>query len=84
MKEGSELKKGDVVQLNPFTCGNKAFGGCFMVVTDPKAFGAQGYIQALGPSRDVMGSVAYYRANWDEMELIGPASWVSDSGDDGE
>ena len=68
------LKQGWLVQLNPQTVINKAFGGCFMVVTDSKTWGAQGYVQGLG-DRDAPGGLAYYRATWDEMELCGVARW---------
>ena len=44
----NEYKEGDVVQLNPETVKNKMFAGCLMVVTEPKSWGAQGYVQALG------------------------------------
>ena len=48
-----------------------------MVVTEPKAFGAQGYVQALGEARDAPGGQAYYRATWAEMEETGGfAPWV--------
>jgi len=86
-----DLRVGEIVQLNPETTKNKAFAGCLMVVSEPKSFGAQGYVQALGESRDDMGGQAYYRASWDEMEetggsapwLIGSASeeCISRSGD---
>jgi hypothetical protein len=78
MQEGTKLEKGVVVQLNPETCKNKAFAACLMVVTDPKPFGAQGYVQALGDSRDEPGGQAYYRASWDEMELVGKAAWIAE------
>jgi hypothetical protein len=70
-----ELKSGDLVQLNPETVGNKAFAGCIMVVTEPKPWGAQGYVQSLG-TREGMGGQAYYRANWEEMEIVGSAEWI--------
>jgi len=71
------MQVGDIVQLNPETCRNKAFSGCFMVVTEPKEWGAQGYVQALGEVRDKMGGQAYYRARSDEMsEVLGKAEWM--------
>jgi hypothetical protein len=70
------LEVGDVVQLNPETCGNPAFAGCFMCVTEPKEWGAQGYVQALGETREKLGGQAYYRAKWEEMEFVGKAVWV--------
>jgi len=72
----TELHEGDVVQLDPNKVGNLAFSGCFMVVTEPKPWGAQGYIQALGRSRAEPGDIAYYRAEWEEMELVGKANWT--------
>jgi len=73
--EKKELEVGTVVQLNPQTVQNKAFSGCFMVVSEPKAFGAQGYVQALG-TREEAGGQAYYRANFEEMEVVGRAQWA--------
>jgi hypothetical protein len=64
------LNVGDIVQLSPFDCRNKMFGGCMMVVTEPKEWGAQGYVQGLGEHGDQVGQ-AYYRAKWEEMEPTG-------------
>lgn len=72
-----ELKLGEIVQLIPGATRNEAFSGCLMVVTEAKAFGAQGYVQALGESRDAPGGQAYYRAGWKEMEETGGfVPWV--------
>lgn len=76
MKPLANLKKGDVVQLSPHV-GNPMFSCCMMIVSEPKGFGAQGYVQALG-EHGLPGGQAYYRANWDEMELIGVAAWDTD------
>jgi hypothetical protein len=73
--EPSGLQAGDVVQLNPKLVGNPAFAGCMLVVTEPKAFGCQGYVQALGDSRESRGGQAFYRAKWAEMEYVGRAVW---------
>ena len=78
-----QLRPGDIVQLSPETCGNKAFCGCLMVVTEPKSWGAQGYVQGLGDDREHMGGQAYYRARWDEMEPTGGATvWEIDREED--
>jgi len=74
MIEGTKLEEGDVVQLAP-TVGNKMFGTCMMTITEPKAWGAQGYVQGLGQNGEI-GGQAYYRAKWEEMELVGRAVWV--------
>lgn len=72
----TDLAVGAVVQLNPDTVKNRAFAGCFMVVSEPKPWGAQGYIQAVGEDRATPGPVAYYRARWEEMEWVGMATWI--------
>ncbi|MGC4002838.1 MAG: hypothetical protein QM811_06790 [Pirellulales bacterium] len=38
-----------------------------MTVTEPKPWGAQGYVQSLGENGEI-GGQAYYRATWGEME----------------
>lgn len=80
--EARELVIGEIVQLSPDT-GNPAFAYCLMVVTEPKAFGAQGFVQGLG-SREEMGGQAYYRATWAEMEPTGgQAQWMPAGEGDG-
>ena len=74
----ANLKAGDVVQLNPETCRNPMFAACFLVVSDPKPWGAQGYVQVVGAGEQP-GGRAYYRARWAEMELIGAAEWIAAS-----
>lgn len=49
--EKAKLEVGQLMQLNPETVENKAFAGCIFVVTEPKNFGAQGYVQDLGTAR---------------------------------
>ena len=71
------LAKGQLVQLNPETVKNKMFAACIMVVTELKPFGAQGYVQGLGENCEP-GGQAYYRATWEEMEVVGSAEWVSE------
>jgi hypothetical protein len=73
----SKLMVGEVVQLDPES--STMFGGCFMVVTEPKPWGAQGYIQAFGTD-EATGGQAYYRAKWAKMEPTGGmAVWVAGS-----
>ena len=73
MKPG-KLERGDIVQLAP-DCGNAMFACCFMTVTEPKAWGCQGFVQSLG-EHGKPGGQAYYRAKWDEMEWTGgKAEW---------
>lgn len=72
--EPISLKENMVVQLSP-DCRNPAFACCFMVVTEPKSWGCQGYVQSLG-TREEPGGQAYYRAVWEEIEYIGESAWV--------
>lgn len=71
-----DLKKGSVVILIPEATRNPMFSGCMMTVTEPKPWGAQGYVQALGENGE-MGGQAYYRARWEEMELVGITAWIA-------
>lgn len=74
MIQGFDLKPGMVVQLSP-SVSNPMFAGCMMIVTEPKSFGAQGYVQSLGENGKP-GGQAYYRAKWEEMEWVGNAQWL--------
>lgn len=73
--DDERLKVGTLVQLSPEVCRNPMLRACFMTVTEPKSFGAQGYVQTTGENGK-MGGQAYYRAQWDEMEIVGHAEWV--------
>lgn len=75
MNNTMELEVGDVVQLNE-NCGNPMLKYCFMTVSEPKSFGAQGYVQCTGENMEP-GGQAYYRAKWEEMDLIGHTTLVA-------
>jgi hypothetical protein len=67
--EKCDLKPGDIVQINPDH--DEVFGGCLMIVMEPKAFGAQGFVQIPGKGQ------AYYRCAFENMEPTGGrAEWV--------
>jgi hypothetical protein len=68
------VRPGEIVQLSP-DCKNRMFAGCFMVVTEPKPWGAQGYIQMTG-EHGLPGGQAYYRATFEEMFVVGKAHWM--------
>jgi hypothetical protein len=68
-----ELVFGDVVQIDPAT-PDCFFGGCFMLVTDPKPWGAMGFI-ALPRERGESPGAAYFRATWEQMAFVGHAAW---------
>jgi hypothetical protein len=72
--EARKLRAGEIVQINPdHTDGREGqwFGGCLMVVTESKSWGAQGYVQSAG----VPGQ-QYYRCKFADMEPTGGmAAW---------
>ncbi len=67
----SEWEVGDLLQIDPEH--DEIFGGCFMVVTEPKGWGAQGYFAAPGEK-----GLAYYRVNFLNAVKVGRAEWVFD------
>ncbi len=70
-----ELVAGDVVQISPTTLKDGFFAGCFMMVTEPKSWGAQGFI-AIPGNRGTNPKEAYYRVKWDDMEYVGRAEFI--------
>jgi hypothetical protein len=71
MKEDQTLIHGSIVQLNPEFAANLAFAGCLVVVDKVYGWGIQGYVQALGESREQPGGQAYIRAKWEDIEPTG-------------
>lgn len=69
------LRVGGVVQISP-DCKNRMFAGCLLIVTEPKPFGCQGYVQALGENGKP-GGQAYLRPRWQDMEFVGRAVWIA-------
>lgn len=71
--EKRDLKPNDIVQIDP--AHDVVFGGCFMVVTEPKPWGAQG--ACIGPGYNGLGGtgIAYYRCKFENMEFVGHAEW---------
>lgn len=60
--------KGDIVQIDPEH--DTVFGGCLMVVSEPKAWGAQGYVNVPGQG------LAYYRVKEKDAKMVGKAEWL--------
>lgn len=61
---------GDIVQVNP---DKEMFGGCMVVVTEPKDWGVMGYVQSAG----VPGQ-QYIRLKWEDIEPTrGKAVWIA-------
>lgn len=76
----TQLQVGDVVQIDPDH--DPMFGGCFMIVTEPKAFGAQGAVLGPGGNGQNGSGIAYYRCSFENMEFIGHAMWELHDADD--
>lgn len=77
-KEEFKLEPGDVVQLDPLKHlgpSDGFFAGCFMYVNEVKSWGAVGFVFVPG-NRGRAPERAYYRAKWEEMEIIGKAVWL--------
>jgi len=65
----TDLESGDILQIDPEQ--DDVFGGCLMVVSEPKTWGAQGYVCT--PGRE---GGAYSRWPGANMEMVGRAGWV--------
>lgn len=74
------LNPGDVVQISP-EMEDHLFGGCFMVITETKSWGAQGFI-AIPQNKGRLPAEAYYRVKWEDMEYVGGATWIPKPYDD--
>lgn len=73
--EKTPLKVGDVVQLNP----SHKFSGMILVVTEPKDFGAQGYLMSQFNFEAVrFNNVAYLRVKFEDIEYVGKIAWMYD------
>lgn len=74
-----ELKRGDVVQVRP---KKEGYGGCLVIVDEPKSFGCQGFI--LLPGEFYVGNMTaldlrvYVRIKFEDMEYIGHAKWIDE------
>lgn len=77
-----DVVKGDIVQIDP--AHDKCFGGCFMVVTEPKSWGAQGYFDI--PKEPEEGEdyrkLAYYRCKKEHYVIVGHVEWLCVSKDE--
>jgi hypothetical protein len=74
--EKRELEIGDVVQLNP---DHVKFPGFFVVVTEPKSFGCQGYLMSAYnfEACKFMGR-AFVRPKFKDFEYVGKIVWDAD------
>lgn len=72
-----ELQLGDIVQLSP---EHEKFPGFLLVVTEPKEWGAMGYLMSqfqFDATR--FKGVAYLRAKFEEFEFVGKIHWLWES-----
>lgn len=70
-------KVGDILQID--VEHDEVFGGCLMIVTEVKSWGAQGYFQ-IPANSDV--KLAYYRVKYENAERVGTAIYVHDNSED--
>jgi hypothetical protein len=71
-----DLKVGDIVQINP---EKDKYGGFFLVVTEVKCFGVQGYLLShcnFPAVRIASSGKAFLRVAWEDMEYIGESYWI--------
>ena len=69
MRDG-QVQVGSVVQIDP--AHDELFGGHFLIVTEIKEWGVQGYVKPL----ELGNKVAYYRVKWEAITYIGQAEWM--------
>lgn len=68
----TKIEVNGIVQVKP-DAGTRFFDSCFIVVTELKSFGIQGYVQV----PEVNGGQAYVRLKWDQFAPVGAkAIWV--------
>ncbi len=69
---------GSVVQIDPGH--DDVFGASFLVVTEMKSWGVQGYVTI--PGKDGNGGSAYYRVAFEHIVYIGEAEWSLETVED--
>lgn len=67
------IKAGDVVQINQFH-GRSGWIGAFVLVTELKSFGVQGFVHSIKTHDEA--SRAYIRLPWKEVCRIGTAELI--------
>ncbi len=65
----TEIAVNDVVQINPES--DPKWGGCFLVVTEVKSWGIQGWLRI-----PMQSGSAHYRAPYEHIARVGVAEWV--------
>ena len=77
MAEEPDVEEHDLVQIDPQAEHvAPAFRGCFAVVTEPKPWGFQGYVPAIGELLSKPSAQAYIRVRKGQYVVVGRAEWV--------
>lgn len=74
----TKVEPGDVFQIMPEE-GRAGWIGCFVLCTEVKAWGIQGFVG--WPDEHTKQSQAYIRLPWDQIEFIGKALLMPQSED---
>jgi hypothetical protein len=75
------MPPGTVVQIRP-DLFDSFFPGCFMTVEKVATWGVAGYVLCPETRAEPPG-LAYYRALWEDIEVVGQAVWMMRSDSDG-
>ncbi len=67
------IQIGSVVQIDPQH--DEHFGACFLVVTEVKTWGVQGYVSMPTKPGTSAINMAYYRVEFEHVAYIGMAEW---------
>lgn len=71
-----DLVVGQIIQINP-DYKTKCFAGCLAVVSEPKSFGCQCYIQGVGDTFEESKGQYYLRLNFEDFEPTdGIVPWI--------
>ncbi len=77
-----ELEIGDICQIRP---DYEKFGGMLLVVTEPKPFGAMGYLMSMVNFDAVKyKDRAFLRVKFEDMEYIGKMHWIYEDNQEGD
>lgn len=68
------IRIGSVVQITDMPPSHRGWVGAFLIVTELKSFGVQGFVQVI-PTHDSFGQ-AYTRVRWDQIDYIGEAEML--------
>ena len=75
------IRVGSVVQLNERASAT-CYVGCFLLVTEIKPWGVQGFVAHVGDLSEPAGMI-FLRPKWDAIEWVGTATLQPASEDDG-